>query len=66
MAILRMDLLRKLWRYFISWKEKGYIDIELYNVIIDGMCKNDKFDKAHIIFEKVSLIGLRPNIHYNS
>ncbi|MCD7449270.1 hypothetical protein HAX54_051010 [Datura stramonium] len=42
-------------------------DIEFYNVVINGLCRNGKLHEARAVFEKVSLIGLLPNVRtYNN
>ncbi|KAJ8552986.1 hypothetical protein K7X08_020379 [Anisodus acutangulus] len=36
--------------------------IAVYNVVINGLCKNCKVNEAHAIFEKLSFIGLLPDV----
>lgn len=51
-----MSLFYKLERKFEE------TDIELYGIVNNGLCKNVKFGEAHLIFEKLFVIGLHPNV----
>ncbi|MCD7449273.1 hypothetical protein HAX54_051013 [Datura stramonium] len=59
-AILLFDKLERKIEYTNT-------SIEFYNVMINGLCKNGKLDKARALFEKLSFIGLLPDVRtYNS
>ncbi|XP_055830772.1 putative pentatricopeptide repeat-containing protein At1g12700, mitochondrial [Solanum dulcamara] len=58
----KYGLVEEAMSLFIKLERKREGTIAFYNAVINGLCKNGKLDEAHVVFEKLSFIGLLPNV----